>query len=294
MPLVITIFAWTFPVSAENPADIIEALTTGSINWTAGTVSATGTSSPAAPGEKSEKNQVHILGEAREKAFARLDLALRHVRLSSGRRVVDLLNEKRTIAEPLHKLTRSAKVAHHRYLSDGTVAVEVIMHLHGGAAQLLLPEEIRQVQTVTAVSETTPDDEAKAAPPRGNHIEAVPPPFTGLVLDARGVTARPALTMAVKDETGRVVYGAAFVSREFAVQKGMSGFTVSAAPERWGDRVGSRPLVCRVLQTYGEEHTNYVISNADAATLRGAVSHLGFLRECRVIVVMEPLKSASP
>jgi len=114
--------------------------------------------------------------------------------------------------------------------------------------------------------------------------------FTGLVVDARGVDVRPAMCFTVFDESGRDVYGPAYVSREFVVQKGMCGYVTDISAAEKSDQVGHNPLVVKALSARRPAGTDLVISSTDASRLRGAVQNLFFLRECRVIVVRRPFE----
>jgi len=119
-------------------------------------------------------------------------------------------------------------------------------------------------------------------------------PHTGLIIDATGIQAKPSLVPIVVDESGEVVYGPAFVSREFAVSRGMSGYATSVAAAREDKRIGTQPLVIKAIRTRATGPTDLVIANTDAARLRSSVVHLNFLRACRVMIVMDPILDVSP
>ena len=110
--------------------------------------------------------------------------------------------------------------------------------------------------------------------------------FSGLVVDTRGIDFRPALDLKIMDENGHEVYGSAFVSREYAVQTGICGFVRDLAAARRDPRVGTRPLTVRGLSSPAARGADIVISNADAAKLRSASTHLEFLKQCRVMIVV--------
>ena len=158
------------------------------------------------------------------------------------------------------------------------------MNLTGGFSQFVLPEEIRQVDTVVTMTAAEPD--AETSPQVSNGIDSAP--YTGLILDATGIGAKPSLVPVIVDESGDVVYGPAFVSREFAVSRGMSGFAATLAAARRDKRVGTRPMVVKAIRTRSIGKTDLVVSSTDAARLRSSVVHLTFLKACRVCIVMDP------
>ena len=270
-----------------SPTAVIERVDSGVIDWSRGTVHAIGVSSPLAIDDAAGGVQERVLNGAKANAYERVLLTARHVRIRPDLTIGQVMDTTPRIAAEFRTLVQSLPVANQHYLSDGTVSIELMLPLYGSPAQLLLPDEIRQVQPIKAMA-TQSEPRAAAATSDAGNTAADQPSFTGWVLDARGTGARAAMTIAVRDESGRTVYGAAFVSREFAVHSGMTGYTTLIDPQAAADRVGTHPMSTRVLRAVGETRCDLVISNADAAKLRGAVKNLVFLRECRVLVVLDP------
>jgi hypothetical protein len=145
------------------------------------------------------------------------------------------------------------------------------MNLRGGFAQLVLPGEIKPLESIRTM-----------AP-----VNNSPSVFTGLVVDTRGLGIQPVMAPKILDENAREVYGSAFVSREYAVQQGMSGYSKDLAAAQSNQRVADNPLTVKGLRTEGVEHSHVVISNADARRLRSASENLSFMKKCRVIIVVE-------
>jgi len=111
--------------------------------------------------------------------------------------------------------------------------------------------------------------------------------YTGLVVDARGLDIRPAMVPKIIDENHQEVYGSAFVSREYAVQQGMSGYGENLEVIIHNRRVADHPLVVKGLKVAGSGHSEIVISNADASKLRSTSESLSFLKKCRVVIVID-------
>jgi hypothetical protein len=108
-----------------------------------------------------------------------------------------------------------------------------------------------------------------------------------MVIDARGINTRPAMAPKILNENGEEVYGSAYVSREFAVQQGMSGYAKDLTAAQSNPRVTNSPLTVKGLRTEGHGRSDIVISNADASRLRSASEHLSFLKKCRVMIVVD-------
>jgi hypothetical protein len=280
------------PLSAvATAAGLIEVFNSGRIDWCTGTVRAFGIGAPAASEEgKSADSPAGSQDTALRLAHANLLKTLGAIRIDASSRVADRMSQSASFRHGLSTLARTAAVTHREYLSDGTVKIDLTMNLTGGFDQFVLPEEIRQVETVTTVTVTSAAN--KVAP---SDVSAENSPYTGLIIDASEIDARPCLVPVVVDESGEVVYGPAFVSREFAVTRGMSGYatTLPAACNDKQKRVGSRPMVVKAIRTRSTGKTDLVISNADAARLRSSAVHLDFMKACRVIIVVNPFDPSS-
>jgi hypothetical protein len=91
----------------------------------------------------------------------------------------------------------------------------------------------------------------------------------------------------ILDKNAREVYGSAFVSREYAVQQGMCGYSKDLEKAQSDLRVGDNPLTVKGLRTGGAQNSDVIISNVDASRLRSASENLSFMKKCRVILVVE-------
>jgi len=171
-------------------------------------------------------------------------------------------------------MVRGAREVNIEYMSDGTVEVIMEISMYGGFSQVLLPDTIMDV----------PMESPGASPGAAAPSSAV---LTGLVVDARGLGVRPAMAPKILDESGQEVYGSAFVSREFAVQQGMSGYAKDVGAAKQNQRVTANPLVVKGLRVDGPGQCDIVISNTDAVRLRNSSADLSFLEKCRVMIVVD-------
>jgi hypothetical protein len=160
------------------------------------------------------------------------------------------------------------------------VEVTIEMSLTSGFAQLILPGDIMQVEPIKT-SQSAPESRPSKRPNQSL--------YTGLIVDARGLKAGPAMNPKILDEGGLEVYGAAFVSREYAVQQGMSGYAAGLEAAKCQSRVSDHPLIVKGLKATVPGFSDIVISNADATKLRSASQNLSFLKQCRVVIVVDGL-----
>ena len=111
--------------------------------------------------------------------------------------------------------------------------------------------------------------------------------YTGMVIDARGLQARPAMAPKILDENGKEVYGSMNVVREYDVKQGMSGYARDLTAAQSNPRVTNNPFTVKGLKAEGPGKSDIVISNADAEKVRGTSDNLLFLKKCRVMIVLD-------
>jgi hypothetical protein len=180
-------------------------------------------------------------------------------------------------------LIKGLPVSGYKWGHDGFLEAEIQMDMHGEFAQLLLPPDIRKLESIKPVV----SGKKRGVKPASHEKETSPDVFTGLVVDAKDIGARPSMSPRILGRDGEEIYGAAFVSREFAVQNGMSGYMTDLKSAQKSPRVGKKPLIARGLMSTGPGRSDIVISDLDASKLRGSSEHLVFLKECGVIIVID-------
>ncbi len=283
--------------------ELVEQMGSGSVNWTQGIMQAKGIGAPPEKYYGKPQAGPMVLSAARLDAMRNLLEVVQGIRISSSTLVRDFMTESDEIRSNVEGMVKSAQIVKQEYLSDGTVEITIQMSLNGGFAQLVLPSEIKQVEPIKPVLPQPPIPQPPVPPPVQPLPPVVtpttPPPvqpshqptsemFTGMVVDARGLSARPAMAPRILDENGREVYGSAFVSREFAVQQGVSGYARDLASAQRNPRVTNNPLTVKGLKTVGPgESSDIVIGASDASQLRSASENLSFLKRCRVMIVVD-------
>ena len=278
------ILAWLVgPVPGVAAADYILQMPNGRINWSAGKIIAGGTGSPA--GEETPQAadaDAALYQIARQAAGQNLFDILQQVRIDSRVRTENLTaSDPQLLVKAREMVFASPEIKSlRRRDGDGTLTVYLQFQLYGGFSQLVLPREITHVDSISQV-----------IPGKNAPVEtADPDAYTGLVVDARHIGTQPAMAPRILDENMQEVYGPAFASREYAVQQGMSGYQIDFQAASGSPRVGDAPLVVKGLRTEGPGQCDIVITNADAARIRKSSEHLLFLRQCRVISVLDAPK----
>ncbi len=116
----------------------------------------------------------------------------------------------------------------------------------------------------------------------------MPGPVTGLILDATGKEARPALSPSVVVEAGGVLYGRSLADSAVASRIGLVAYTSGVdRARRLEHRVGETPLVVTVVRADGPTKADLVVSTDDASLVAAADGENGFLHRCAVAVVLD-------
>jgi hypothetical protein len=260
----------------------------GMVNWTEGTVEAIGIGAPPERYIGKPQARPNALRAAQVDAYRNLLEVINGVRVDSTTTVRDFTAESDVINTQVQGMIKGAKVIKQEYMSDGTVEVTVRMPIAGNFAAVIIPRimEKKQVEPSPAgpaapAPATTPAPAPPTAPAPGGEV------FTGLVVDARGIQARPAMSPRIVDENGREIYGSMNVDREYAVQQGMSGYARDLTAAQSNARVTNNPLSVKGLKTEGAGRSDIVIAKADAEKILAAGDNLSFLKKCRVMIVLD-------
>jgi len=258
----------------------VEKVGQGSVNWSAGYIEAVGIGAPADKSIGKANARPMALRAAKVDALRNLLEITKGVQVDSATTVKDFTVESDVINTQVSGLVKGAVVVDQQYLSDGTVEVRLRMPLYGNLAQIIMPLAIAKPPAAPAPSEPV-------APAPAVTASAAPIAYTGMVVDARGIQARPAMSPRVFDEDGKEVYGSSNVDREYAVQQGMSGYARDLTAAQSNQRVTANPVTVKALRTNGPGKSDLIISNADAQQIRASAENMTFMKKCRVMVVLD-------
>jgi hypothetical protein len=194
-----------------------------------------------------------------------------------------------TIRQQVEGLVRGARVvAGSRQEVDGLYRLAVRLDLLGGLTDAVLPREGAPFGELE-----DPERDLPAGLPESDSLLVfVPPrPHTGLVIDARGTGLRPTMAPRIVDETGRVIYSADHVNREYAVEFGVAGYDSDIQRAATSDRVGgaeAHPFIAAAVTSTGLFGGDAVVSRDQATRILMANAESRFLTECRVVFVVGP------
>lgn len=299
-------------VSGSEWTQIVEQIgDKGRVNWSQGYIEAVGIGAPPEKYYGKPQARPLALRAATLDAYRNLLEVTNGVRIDSKTTVRDFAVESDVINSQVEGLVKGAKEVKKEYLSDGTVEVTVRMPLAGEFLQVIIPRVMKRrpvepprpvepapaapasqdpaASTPTAPVPAVQPASAPAAPaaePASAAPASPPPVYTGMVVDARGLQARPAMSPKIIDESGKEVYGTTNVDRDYAVQQGMSGYARDLTAAQSNQRVTNSPISVKGLKTDGPGRSDIIISDADAQLIRSSAD-TNFLKKCRVMIVLD-------
>jgi len=264
----------------------VEKVGQGSVNWSAGYIEAIGIGAPPDRSLGKINARPMALRAAKVDAYRNLLEMTKGVQVDSRTTIKDFTVDSDVINTQVEGLVKGAQVVDQQYMSDGTVEVKLRMPLYGNLSQIVVPLAIEKRKAVPP-----PAPAAPAPPPPAPAVTAPPPAapvaYTGLVVDGRGIGARPAMSPRIYDEDGKEVYGSANVDREYAVQQGMSGYARDLTAAQSNQRVTANPVTVKALKTGAPGRSDLIISNADAKVIRDSADNASFMKKCRVMIVLD-------
>ena len=116
-------------------------------------------------------------------------------------------------------------------------------------------------------------------------------PYTGLLVDVRGLGLQPSIAPRVLSADGHVIHGLATVDRSLATDYGVAGYDDDINRAYTSERLGgeeAHPFVVRATGTAGRYSGDAILDNFDIAQVLRADEVGDFLRQGRVIFLLGP------
>ena len=116
-------------------------------------------------------------------------------------------------------------------------------------------------------------------------------PYTGLLVDARGLSLRPCMVPRILGKNGSVLYSAGSVERHQATRMGVVGYYDDMEQAASSDRLGGEeadPLIVKAEDVAGLFSCDVVLGEEDALRLYLASEESNLLGGCRVALVIGP------
>lgn len=300
--LIVLTFAF-LPAAAQQEGDFVETLTgglpgetvvEGRMNWTERRLKAWGEGLPPEGVEDPARRRLMGLRAAKVVALRNLLELVGKIHIDSRTTVEMAMLQSDSVQARVSGILQGARVLQgSQEEKDGLYRLAVEIDLGAPFAAAVLPDSAAWIRAALPSPGHVPPPELPAAEEMA--LFTPPKPYTGLIVDARGLDLRPSMAPRVVGVDGRVVYGAAVVDREYATAVGAVGFDRDLDRALTSQRMGggeAHPLVVEALEVTGLYSGDVVISNDAAVRVRMADSESRFLAECRVTFVVGPLPEA--
>jgi hypothetical protein len=266
--------------------DAVQQVDNGAMNYSNGFVVATGIGAISPLAQNPGMARATAVRAAKVDAMRNLLEAVMAITVSSETTVRGAAIENDVVKTSVEGMVRGARMrdidgdgrgsnSDIRYLSDTSIEIEMEVHMSGISEVILPPAGYAPAP----VAGGAPAPAAPAAPRPGT--------VTGLIVDARGLGLRPAMSPKIVDQNGGVVYGAGNFTREFAVKFGVAGYSKDLEQAQQDPRVVGNPLVVKGVGVQGANKADLVLAAGDVSRVKSADNSGKFLSNCKVMILID-------
>ena len=269
--------------------DAVQQVDNGAMNYSNGFVVATGIGAISPLAQNPGMARATAVRAAKVDAMRNLLEAVMAITVSSETTVRGAAIENDVVKTSVEGMVRGARMrdidgdgrgsnSDIRYLSDTSIEIEMEVHM-SGISEVILPPAGYAPAPVAGGAPASAAPAAPAAPRPGT--------VTGLIVDARGLGLRPAMSPKIVDQNGGVVYGPGNFTREFAVKFGVAGYSKNLEQAQQDPRVVGNPMVVKGVGVQGANKADLVLAAGDVPRVKGADSSGKFLSNCKVMILID-------
>ena len=217
-----------------------------------------------------------------DEAYGRMVEMANEVRVDAESTTRNYINENRVVRTKVSGMVKNAEVEEIKQ-----VMMKMSMDGAKGLGSVLLPVQMERVRNVRVVSHTKRGAMSSAIEPAQESITKKAENYTGLIIDAMGLGAKPAMYPRVLDESGDSVYDVASANPNATIEEGLTGYRKSIDAAKQVARIGNNPLIIKAQKINGKYNADIVVSDSDAQKIFQADSKGGILGEAKVVVVID-------
>jgi hypothetical protein len=113
------------------------------------------------------------------------------------------------------------------------------------------------------------------------------PPFTGVVIDTRGLKMKPALAIRILNEGGKELYRGEYVPQDKAARNGLALFARDLTAAQTNPRVGKNPLTVKGSRLDPTAPSDIILGQGEAQKMAPFAQKGTILEDCRVMIVLD-------
>ncbi|MNR75381.1 hypothetical protein D3C72_60110 [compost metagenome] len=286
--------ALTLVISPMAQAAFLDEVPGGAINWTDGVIEVTGTGVMPETGSLAQKRMMGYRAAIAD-AYRKLAEAVDGVRVDAVTSVSNYVTDSDVVRTQVGGLIKGAQVGKAVYNTDGSVAIKLTLDLHGknrSVASIVVPAQQQAVESAAGASTSSSVPTTSYLWKTVRIAPAAPIPVTedysGVIIDAKGLSAEPALTPQLFDESGTELYPANIpADADAVIDRGIVSYAKSVDEAKTlTSRIGKKPLVIKAKAVRGPLKADLVLDHQAAGLLLGADQRRAFLNSFNVVIVL--------
>ncbi|HWG97635.1 MAG TPA: hypothetical protein VN647_11170 [Nitrospira sp.] len=255
-------------VSGES-GHLISTTPDGKIDWTTGIATAHGIGIPPKDSASPLQAKEMTRKAAWSVALRNLLEVVKGIHVDSTTTVSNYVTTNDEVRTHVDGFVKGARLIREQEMPDGSVETTVEMTLGREFSKLVIPKVDPKTVPLSRYQKK-PTSPSKS--------------YTGLVVDAKGLSVHPALAPRLLNQQGEEVYSVAYVDQQATTKHGIVLYEPDLASAQSNPLVTNTPLTIKALRAEG---VDLYISDADAQTLHGVPSYFKLLRQAKVLVILD-------
>ena len=284
----------------------------GRVDWDKSILYATGLGAVPQNAENDAKAYLKARGFAKLDALRNMLMTVKGVRIDSHTVGADYVANSDIIRAQVEGVIQGAEVISERSIRIGRgqmIEVTIATPFYGqsGIAKVIVPELKRRAaddepekpaRVEIFRPKRAPGDSPSVEQPRPPRIPAQPrfepgdevedAKYTAVIVDTRGLRVERSMSPKIRRPSGEEVWGTMNVDPDYVIEHGVCAYARSMGDARGNKRAGENPLIIRAIgRAGGNFNCDAVISDRDADRLLAAARSNDFLKNCRVIFLVD-------
>ncbi|MBF0112572.1 MAG: hypothetical protein HQK74_07550 [Desulfamplus sp.] len=255
----------------DDTSSCVVQLESAKINWTTGLVQAKGRNRQLKKRAVVTSSDLPPIEAATENARQNLFEILKSITLFNNLQI----STEKMLTLQLKKIAFGAKIVQSRTISKTTAEVVLETTIYGDFLNLALPPEIEDISDVELL-------EPNSQYLKNQGVRK----YTGMVIDARDIEFKPTICPIVVSEQAEEIYSPQFISRKYAIERGVCTYICSSDPAIISQKAGNNPVTIKGLRKDSDKNHSIVISISDADRIQKMAERHLFMKGCKVVILL--------